>query len=111
MPTPPLFPLRRSDRITGMDAAFECTNTFGVPSHSLFVIAGRIVEGTASAGMLIDIPKADGTSFAAEIEDISMIHAQEPLLGISVEYADESERQMLNSLAIEGLILRIRGAQ
>ena len=93
-----------------MDAAFECTNTFSIPPRRLFVIAGRIVKGTASAGMLIDMPKADGTSIAAEIKDIAMIHAQEPLLGISIEYTDEAELQMLRSLAIEGLILRIRSA-
>jgi len=93
-----------------MGGNFECKASFAIATCRLFVISGRIIEGSIKAGMFVTLSEPGcGVSYA-RIVCVESIHLDESIVSLAMEYTDDRECRMLVGLNLVGQTIRIHRA-
>ena len=93
-----------------MSARFEVESTFTIPSRKLFVMFGRIVEGTIRVGQrVVSAPELDAPVAAVECVLLCpKARLEYPALGF--HYRDEPELSRWQSLGLRGGVIELADA-
>ena len=89
---------------------FHVNNTFVLELKSWFVLAGSIVEGTITPGMVVDIPLNSGVSMLAPIDAVEFAFrpGRSEDTCLCIRYADVEELLLWQGLNIGKEILDVK---
>jgi hypothetical protein len=93
-----------------MNARFDVTGTFHLESRGIFVVHGRIAQGTIRRGMFVSLPLGPGADVTAPIrgvEFVDYVGERRAQVALTFDCRDEVARALWAGLRLTGESLTV----
>jgi hypothetical protein len=101
---------RGEPAVSHASAKFHVVQTFTVAARQLFVIAGHIVQGSVSSGMLARGNKDQSNAVFARIDSVESLlpsSTQDSLVALCMRYSNHHQREVLQHLWSQNEVVEV----